>query len=292
MLLYVVVVALVGVALFLVAGVDLRPVRVDLAAPARAHHRHRPARRRYHRRRRRGPAIPAGDPGIQDQRGRLGAGARARGRDRIPACAVARVGCGGTCGAGGRRGASARGLRTGFGHRPMSAEDDTPGVEPFRCPWSDSSSLYREYHDVEWVNTHPGSGCHVRAYVVWRLSSPGVVVDNGFTQAARVPGGAFANFAVDAVALFDDDRCRPVDERCRHRPESREDTGIASTMRGKSAKLDVDLDALLWSFAPPPRPRPVAISDVPATFSGVDRDGEGTETARDSHSSDQRPHMP
>jgi DNA-3-methyladenine glycosylase I len=40
---------------------------------------------------------------------------------------------------------------------------------------------------------------------------------------------------------------------------------VEATIANARVAADVDLDELLWSFAPPPRPRPAQLSDVPAT---------------------------
>ena len=46
------------------------------------------------------------------------------------------------------------------------------------------------------------------------------------------------------------------------------------------ADLDVDLAELLWSFAPPQRPRPTELAQVPAVTPESHRDGQGTEAPR------------
>jgi len=40
---------------------------------------------------------------------------------------------------------------------------------------------------------------------------------------------------------------------------------IEATIANAQAAADIDLSELLWSFAPPPRPRPASSADVPAT---------------------------
>ncbi len=56
-----------------------------------------------------------------------------------------------------------------------------------------------------------------------------------------------------------------------------------------AADLDVDLSDLLWSFAPPPRPRPADLSDVPSLTPESTGDGQGTQDAGVSASSGPRP---
>src|SRR5205807_9464696 len=66
---------------------------------------------------------------------------------------------------------------------------------------------------------------------------------------------AFAGFALDKVAAFDDaDRARLLADAGIVRNRAKIDATIANAR----AALDLPdgLAALLWSFAPPPRPRP------------------------------------
>lgn len=140
---------------------------------------------------------------------------------------------------------------------------DTP--EPYRCPWSESSDLYRDYHDGEW-----GKPLHGRDALFERMSLEAFQSGLSWITVLRKRESfrtAFAGFAVDEVARFDDDDvARLMADPGIVRNRAKIDACIwnARVVR----KLDddhVDLDELLWSFAPPPRPRPVSIADVPAT---------------------------
>jgi len=139
---------------------------------------------------------------------------------------------------------------------------DTPGVEPFRCPWSDSSALYQEYHDLEW-----GAPLHGRDAMFERMCLEAFQSGlSWITVLRKRPAfrAAFADFAVDAVAQFDDaDVARLMADAGIVRNRAKILACIKNAQKARD--LDVALDTLLWSFAPPPRPRPVAISDVPAT---------------------------
>jgi DNA-3-methyladenine glycosylase I len=138
----------------------------------------------------------------------------------------------------------------------------TATPEPRRCPWSDSTQLYRDYHDREW-----GRPLHGRDALFERMCLEAFQSGLSWITVLRKRSAfrtAFADFAVDDVALFDDaDVARLMDDPgiVRNRAKIAACIWNARLVRN----LDVDLDTLLWSFAPAPRPRPVSIADVPAT---------------------------
>ena len=74
---------------------------------------------------------------------------------------------------------------------------------------------------------------------------------------------AFAGFDVETIARFTD---RDVDRLLEDAGIVRNRAKIEATIANArvTADLDGDLSDLLWSFAPPPRPRPALLSDVPA----------------------------
>ena len=75
---------------------------------------------------------------------------------------------------------------------------------------------------------------------------------------------AFANFEIERVAAFgDDDVARLLADEGIVRNRAKVEATIANARA--AAELDVPLAELLWSFAPEPRPRPRAISDLPAS---------------------------
>ena len=90
---------------------------------------------------------------------------------------------------------------------------------------------------------------------------------------------AFHGFDVDRVARYTD---RDVDRLMADTGIVRNRAKIEATIANAraAADLDVDLGELLWSFAPPPRPRPADLSQVPAVTAGIDGDGQGTEAPR------------
>jgi DNA-3-methyladenine glycosylase I len=139
----------------------------------------------------------------------------------------------------------------------MSRDD-----ELVRCPWSVSSQLYRDYHDQEW-----GRPLHGRDALFERMCLEAFQSGLSWITVLRKRGAfraAFADFAVDAVADFDDtDEARLLADPgiVRNRAKIRACIANARVIRER----DIDLDGLLWSFAPPARPRPASPADVPAT---------------------------
>lgn len=74
---------------------------------------------------------------------------------------------------------------------------------------------------------------------------------------------AFDNFDVDRVAAYTDaDVARLMADTGIVRNRAKVAATIANAR--VAATLDIDLSDLLWSFSPPPRPRPVSMADVPA----------------------------
>ena len=90
---------------------------------------------------------------------------------------------------------------------------------------------------------------------------------------------AFDGFDIETVARYTDARRRPADGR---RGIVRNRAKIEATIANAraAADLDVDLSELLWSFAPPPRPRPADLADVPAVTPESHGDGQGTQAPR------------
>jgi DNA-3-methyladenine glycosylase I len=131
-----------------------------------------------------------------------------------------------------------------------------------RCPWAGSAPEYIDYHDTEWgrpIRTDEG--------LFERLALEGFQSGlSWITILRKRPAfrAAFAGFAMDKVAAFDDtDRARLLADPGIVRNRAKIDATIANAR----AALDLPdgLAALLWSFAPPTRPRPYRLTDVPAT---------------------------
>ncbi|MFE3444599.1 DNA-3-methyladenine glycosylase I [Nocardia sp. NPDC059180] len=135
-------------------------------------------------------------------------------------------------------------------------------AEPIRCPWSLQSQLYRDYHDTEWGRPLHGDDAMFERLCLEAFQSGLAWI----TILRKRPAfrAAFAGFVIDKVAEFDDtDRTRLLADPGIVRNRAKIDAAIANAKVAR--ELDTSLDELIWSFAPPMRPRPRTIADVPAT---------------------------
>lgn len=131
-----------------------------------------------------------------------------------------------------------------------------------RCPWAESSQLYRDYHDFEWGEPLRGPDAMFERVCLEAFQSGLAWI----TILRKRPAfrAAFADFAIERVAAFDDaDVARLLDDPGIVRNRAKIEAAIANARAARA--LDRGLDELIWSFAPPPRPRPKIIADVPAT---------------------------
>ncbi len=131
-----------------------------------------------------------------------------------------------------------------------------------RCGWALSAAEYVDYHDQEW-----GRPLHGQDELFERLSLEAFQSGlSWITILRKRPSfrAAFAGFRVSAVAGFDDaDVTRLLADPGIVRNRAK----IVATVRNAQViqAEGIDLDALLWSFAPDgSRPRPQSLSDVPA----------------------------
>jgi DNA-3-methyladenine glycosylase I len=130
-----------------------------------------------------------------------------------------------------------------------------------RCPWGVGDPLLREYHDTEW-----GHELHGRDALYERLSLEGFQSGLSWLVILRKRPAfraAFAGFDAEAVAAFDDaDVERLLADAGIVRNRAKIEAALANARA--AADLPDGLAALLWSFAPPPRPaRPSSFADVP-----------------------------
>jgi len=137
-----------------------------------------------------------------------------------------------------------------------------------RCGWIDQSRLapadfvlYRDYHDTEW-----GRPLRDSKALFERISLEAFQSGLSWLIILRKRENfrsAFHRFDVDRVARYTD---RDVDRLMADAGIVRNRAKIEATIANARAvaDLDVDLGELLWSFAPPDRPRPAALSEVPA----------------------------
>jgi DNA-3-methyladenine glycosylase I len=132
-----------------------------------------------------------------------------------------------------------------------------------RCWWAGSATEYVEYHDVEW-----GSALHGDDALFERLCLEAFQSGLSWLTILRKRPAfrlAFAGFAIDTVADFDDnDVQRLLSDAAIVRNRAKI---IAAIHNAKvAAALDPGLDELLWSFRPTrPRSRPVNLTDLPAS---------------------------
>ncbi|MGW4771215.1 DNA-3-methyladenine glycosylase I [Nocardia sp. NPDC004278] len=140
----------------------------------------------------------------------------------------------------------------------LAAESDGK----LRCPWSEGSQLYRDYHDHEWGKPLHGDDAMFERMCLEAFQSGLAWI----TILRKRPAfrAAFAGFAIDRVAAFGDgDVARLLADPGIVRNRAKIDAAIANAR--VAADLDIGLDELIWSFAPAPRPRPRTIAEVPAT---------------------------
>ena len=135
-----------------------------------------------------------------------------------------------------------------------------------RCDWvpiddTPDGRLYREYHDSEW-------GQPLRGVIPLfeRMSLEAFQSGLSWLIILRKRDNfrrAFDGFDIDTVAGYTDaDVARLMEDPGIVRNRAK----IAATIANArvAADLDTDLSDLLWSFAPARRPRPKALTDVPA----------------------------
>ncbi|MGB6764153.1 DNA-3-methyladenine glycosylase I [Mycobacterium sp.] len=143
----------------------------------------------------------------------------------------------------------------------MTAPDD--GL--VRCDWAvgrpgPDFELYRDYHDQEW-----GRPLRGRVPLFERTSLEAFQSGLSWLIILRKRENfrrAFSGFDIETVARYTDaDVARLMADQGIVRNRAK----IEATIANARAAADVDdLSELLWSFAPAPRPRPAASSDVPS----------------------------
>ncbi|UOT06328.1 DNA-3-methyladenine glycosylase I [Rhodococcus opacus] len=135
-----------------------------------------------------------------------------------------------------------------------------------RCTWAvdtDGSRLYRDYHDLEW-----GRPLHGRDELYERLCLEAFQSGLSWITILRKREAfraAFAGFDPEAVARYTErDVARLLEDASIVRNRAKIEASV-SNARALLELSDTDLDTLLWSFAPPPRPSRLAtVNDVPA----------------------------
>ncbi|CAN5235489.1 DNA-3-methyladenine glycosylase I [soil metagenome] len=141
----------------------------------------------------------------------------------------------------------------------MTAPDDGR----VRCGWAQTNNeMYRDYHDQEW-----GRPLHGRIQLFERMSLEAFQSGLSWLIILRKRENfrrAFDGFEIEKVAGFDES---DVERLMADTGIVRNSAKILATIANARAAIDLgtDLSEFLWSFAPPARPRPTQMSEVPAT---------------------------
>ena len=131
-----------------------------------------------------------------------------------------------------------------------------------RCGWGGSTPDYLPYHDLEWGRPVRGDDALFERMTLEAFQS-GL---SWITILRKRPAfrAAFAEFSITAVAAFSEaDATRLMADPGIVRNRMKVDAALHNAR--VAADLPAGLSALLWSYAPPPRPRPATRADVPAT---------------------------
>jgi DNA-3-methyladenine glycosylase I len=131
-----------------------------------------------------------------------------------------------------------------------------------RCRWAGATAVYTDYHDQEWsrpVRTDDG----LFERMTLEAFQSGL---SWLTILRKRPAfrAAFHGFAIDEVAKFgEDDVARLLADTGIVRNRAKIEAAVNNARA--AADLPAGIAALLWSYAPPPRPRrPGSFADVPA----------------------------
>jgi DNA-3-methyladenine glycosylase I len=137
-----------------------------------------------------------------------------------------------------------------------------------RCSWAETrpgpdADLYRDYHDQEW-----GRPLRGRVALFERMSLEAFQSGLSWLIILRKRENfrrAFAGFDVEKVARFTDaDVQRLMADAGIVRNLAKIEATIANARVAADLGSSEDLSELLWSFAPPPRPRPVTVAEIPS----------------------------
>ena len=134
-----------------------------------------------------------------------------------------------------------------------------------RCAWAGSNPEYQRYHDEEW-----GRPVHGERGLFERLTLEAFQSGLAWITILRKREGfrsAFADFDPDVVAGYDaDDVARLLNDASIVRNRAKVTAAVANARAtvGLREAYPGGLDALVWSFAPPPRRRRPRPGEIPA----------------------------
>lgn len=137
-----------------------------------------------------------------------------------------------------------------------------------RCGWATirpgpDFEMYRDYHDREW-----GRALHDGVALFERMSLE--AFQSGLSWLIILPKRenfrrAFDGFDIETVAGYTEaDVRRLMADTGIVRNRAKIDATIANARAAAELGSAEDLSKLLWSFAPPPRPRPADGSEIPS----------------------------
>jgi DNA-3-methyladenine glycosylase I len=133
-----------------------------------------------------------------------------------------------------------------------------------RCAWAASGpALYRDYHDCEWGRSlRNGVALFERVSLeAFQSGLSWLVILRKRENFRR----AFSGFDLEEVAGYtDDDVARLLADDGIVRNRAKIEATIANARAAAELGGADALAELLWSFAPPPRPRPANASQIPA----------------------------
>jgi DNA-3-methyladenine glycosylase I len=130
-----------------------------------------------------------------------------------------------------------------------------------RCRWGAGDADYLTYHDHEWgKQVRDDTGLFERLCLEAFQSGLSWLTILRKRPAFR---DAFGGFRIEKVAAFDES---DVARLLADRGIVRNRTKIEAVIHNARAVLGFEdgLGAFLWSFAPPPRPRPASLAEIPA----------------------------
>ena len=130
-----------------------------------------------------------------------------------------------------------------------------------RCFWGGGSPEYAAYHDTEWGQPVRGDDALFERLTLEAFQSGLAWI----TILRKRPAfrAAFAGFSIAKVAAFtEEDATRLMADAGIVRNRMKIDAALHNAR--VAADLPGGIAALLWSFAPAPRPRPATRAEVPA----------------------------
>ncbi|MDE0545137.1 DNA-3-methyladenine glycosylase I [Microbacterium sp. C7(2022)] len=137
-----------------------------------------------------------------------------------------------------------------------------------RCAWVGDDAEYRRYHDEEW-----GRPLHGDRALYEKLSLEGFQAGLSWITILRKRPRfreVFAGFEPEVVAAFGD---ADVERLMQDAGIIRNRLKIEATISNARLMLEMadgEFDAFMWGFAPPRRPRPATLAEVPATTAESD----------------------